>query len=165
MAMKIEDFIPGLRENGITSALNFSTTGTLASGAQTVTGAMAATGAVTSSSATAGSGYTTGAGGTVTQATDRSTGVTLSKPCGQITTNNASLAAGAEAEFTVTNTLVAATDTVILNITPGGTGTPFAYVSSVAAGSFKITVTNLHAATADTSADVINFAVIKAVAA
>jgi hypothetical protein len=51
-----------------------------------------------------GIGYATGAGGAVTQATDRTTGVTLSKLTGQITTNNASLAAGAEAEFTVTNT-------------------------------------------------------------
>jgi len=112
-----------------------------------------------------GIGYSAGAGGVVTQATNRTTGVTLSKATGQITTNTTSLAAGAEAEFTVTNTLVGATDVIILNITPGGTGTPFAFVSTVAAGSFKITVTNLHASTADTSADVINFAIIKGVIA
>jgi hypothetical protein len=112
-----------------------------------------------------GIGYATGAGGAVTQATDRTTGVTLNTLTGQITTNNASLAAGAEAEFTVTNSTVAATDTIVLNITPGGTGTPFAYVSTVGSGSFKVTVTNLHASTADTSADVINFTVIKGVAA
>ena len=113
-----------------------------------------------------GLGYQAGksVGGAVTQLTDRSTGVTLSKLTGQITTDDASLAAGAEAEFTVTNTLVAATDVIILNITPGGTGSPFAYVSTVAAGSFKIIVTNNHASTADTSADVINFAVIKGAA-
>jgi hypothetical protein len=108
-----------------------------------------------------GIGYATGAGGTVTQATSRSTGVTLSKFSGQITTHNASLAAAAEVEFTVTNTLVAATDVIVLSITPGGTGTPFAYVSAVAAGSFNITITNNHASTADTSADVINFIVLK----
>ncbi len=112
-----------------------------------------------------GIGYATGAGGAVTQITDRSTTVVLSKLTGQITTHNASLAAGVEASFTVTNTTVAATDTIVLSIIPGGTGTPFAYVSSVAAGSFQITVTNLHGTTADTSADVINFAVLKAVAA
>lgn len=108
-------------------------------------------------------GYVTGAGGAVTQITSRATGVTLSKLTGQITTDSTSLAAAAEATFTVTNTLVAATDLILLNITPGGTGTPHAYVSAVAAGSFDITITNLHAATADTSADVINFAVIKGV--
>ena len=48
-------------------------------------------------------------GGAVTQATNRTTGVTLSKVSGQITTNNASLAAEATAVFTVANTLVAAT--------------------------------------------------------
>lgn len=122
-------------------------------------------GAVTSSSPTLGMGYATGAGGAVTQITSRATTVVLNKICGQITTHTASLAAGAEVEFTVTNSTVAATDVVNVAITPGGTGTPMAYVSAVAAGSFKITITNLHASTADTSADVINFAVLKAVAA
>lgn len=122
---------------------------------------LAVTGALTTSSPTAAFGYAAGAGGAVTQATSRTTGVTLSKTTGQITTHTASLAAGAEAEFTVTNTLVESTDTIILNITDGGTGTPFAYVSEVGAGSFKITVTNLHASTADTSADVINFTLLK----
>ena len=122
---------------------------------------LAVTGLLTTSSPSAAFGYAAGAGGTVTQTTSRVTGVTLSKNTGQITTDSTSLAAGAEAEFTVTNTLVEATDTIVLNITPGGTGTPFAYVSTVAAGSFKITITNLHASTADTSADVINFTIIK----
>lgn len=112
-----------------------------------------------------GLGYQTGSGGTVSQQTDRTTAVTLNTLCGQITTQATSLAAAAEVEFTVNNTKVAATDTIIVNITPGGTGTPQAYVSNVSANSFKITITNLHSATADTSADVINFAVIKAVAA
>ena len=35
-------------------------------------------------------------GGAVTQATSKSTGVTLNKPCGAITTHNAALADGAE---------------------------------------------------------------------
>ena len=46
---------------------------------------LAVTGAVTSSG-TAGVGYATGAGGTVTQATSRTTGVTLNKTTGAITT-------------------------------------------------------------------------------
>ena len=113
-----------------------------------------------------GIGYATGAGGAVTQATSRTTGVTLSKLSGAITTNNASLAAGAEATFTVTNTTVAATDTVVVSLkTPSSTGLSLPFVSTTAAGSFDITLTNLHGSTADTSASVINFAVIKAVAA
>lgn len=114
----------------------------------------------------AGIGYPTGQGGAVTQITNRSTGVTLSKLCGSITTDATSLAAGAEATFIVTNTLVAATDVVVLSQqTPSATGTSFFYVSETAAGSFSITLTNLHASTADTSASVVNFVVLKSVAA
>lgn len=105
-------------------------------------------------------------GGVVTQITSRATGVTLNKLCGTITTDPTSLAAGAEATFTVTNSRVAATDVVVCAIKSGGTtsGSTWAKVTAVAAGSFDITMTNLHAATADTAALVINFAVIKSVA-
>lgn len=121
---------------------------------------------IRSTSATAGVGYGTGAGGTVTQATSRSTGVTLNKVTGQITTNNTSLAAGAEATFTVTNSAVAATDVVVLCAASGQTAaTSVPSVTAVAAGSFDVTLTNLNASTADTGAMVINFAVVKAVAA
>ena len=53
-------------------------------------------------------------GGAVTQATSKSTGVTLNKPCGAITMHNASLAGDAEVSFTVTNSEVAATDVVLV---------------------------------------------------
>jgi hypothetical protein len=109
-----------------------------------------------------GIGYSSGAGGAVTQATSRSTGVTLSKLCGQITCNATSLAAGAEATFVVTNTRVRAEDVVVICAASGQTaGTSFPYVSAVAAGSFSITLTNVHASTADTGAMVINFVVIR----
>ena len=49
-------------------------------------------------------------GGTVTQATNKSTAVTLNAESGQITMNNAALAAAAEVSFTVNNDKVAATD-------------------------------------------------------
>lgn len=112
-----------------------------------------------------GVGYSTGIGGTVTQITSRSTGVILNKPCGTITTDSTSLAAGAEATFTVTNSAVAASDTVVVSIQSGGTtpGSTWVHVTAVAAGSFALTVSNLHATTADTAALVINFAVVKAV--
>jgi len=108
-------------------------------------------------------GYTLGAGGTVTQATSRTTGVTLNKLTGQITTNTASLAAEAAAEFTVTNSQVAAGDVVIVSATGANSGMTAVYVSGIAAGSFKITVANNNAAagTAETAAIVINFVVIK----
>lgn len=168
----LENYVPFVKQYGLKTNKNATLGGTL-----TVTGATAHTGAVTGSSVAvtagltssgatgAGVGYAAGAGGAVTQATNRTTGVTLSKLSGQITTNAASLAAAAKAAFTVTNTTVAATDVVVTSITSGGTGTPRVDVIGVAAGSFILQVTNDHAATADTSADVINFAVVRAVAA
>lgn len=101
-------------------------------------------------------------GSTVTQATSRSTGVTINAPAGQITMNNASLAAGAEATFTVTNSFVTANSVPVVALASGQTaGTSIVAVTAVAAGSFDITVTNLHAATADTGAGVINFIVFQ----
>lgn len=122
-------------------------------------------GAYLAKSALAASGYKTGAGGAVTQITSAATGVTLSKPCGQITTVALTTAAAAEEEFTVTNTLVAATDVIVLSTTYAGAGTPMLSVKGVAAGSFKIVITNVHAANALNAVAVINFAVVKAVAA
>lgn len=108
-----------------------------------------------------------GVGGAVTQITNRSTGVTLNTLCGVITTDTTSLAAEASAEFTVTNNLLAATDVVVACQRSGTNGgNTDAYVSTVAAGSFKIRVANNNASggTAETGAILINFAVIKAVA-
>jgi len=107
-----------------------------------------------------------GTGGTVTQATNRTTGVTINKICGNIVTNNASLAAAAEAEFTVTNSKVVVGDVVMVCLkTKSATALSLPIVSTIAAGSFNITMSNLHASTADTSASTINFVIIKAVAA
>lgn len=111
-------------------------------------------------------GYGSGAGSTVTQATNRTTGVTINTLCGQITTNNASLAAEATADFVVTNSKVAATDVVNVAVASGtNSGGTIVTVTAVAAGSFTIRVHNGNAAagTAETGAIVINFAVLKAV--
>ena len=83
-------------------------------------------------------------GGAVTQATSKSTGVTLNQPCGQVTTHNASLAGGAEVSFTVTCEKGAATDVVAVCVQSGAsTGTYIASVSAVAAGSFDVTLSNV----------------------
>jgi hypothetical protein len=123
---------------------------------------LAVTGLVTSSG-TAGIGYATGAGGTVTQATSKSTGVTLNKISGQITMNGAALAAAAEVAFTLTNSTIAATDVVIVNIQSVGTaGAYLVSVGAVANGSCSITVSNASAGSLS-QAIVLNFAVIKSV--
>lgn len=98
---------------------------------------------------------------TVTQATNRSTGVTINSTVGQITTNNTSLAAGAEAKFVVTNNRVTAKSVVLINAASGQTAdTSIPVVTAVADGQFTIQLTNLNAATADTGAMVINFIVL-----
>ena len=103
-------------------------------------------------------------GGAVTQATNKSTAVTLKQQGGQITMNNAALADGAEVTFQVNNDKVAATDVIVVN--HGSAGTAGAYwlvVSAVAAGSFKVTVGNLSGGSLS-QAIVLNYAVIKSAA-
>jgi hypothetical protein len=117
---------------------------------------LATTGAITSSG-TAGVGYATGAGGTVTQATSRTTGVTLNKTTGAITLFSAAGTTTA-ATFTVTNSTVAVTDIIILN-QKSGTDLYDLMVTAVAAGSFNITFRTTGGTTTETP--VFSFAVIK----
>jgi hypothetical protein len=172
MSTNIEQYFSQVQQQGLNTAKNVSFAGTLAvTGAVTLSSTLAVTGAVTlsssilSSSATGGIGYATGAGGTVTQSTNKTTGVTLSKTCGQITMNNAALGAAAEALFTVTNTAVAATDVVIVNHSSAGTaGAYLVNACNITAGSFDIVVSNVSAGSLS-EAIVISFAVIKGVSA
>lgn len=122
---------------------------------------LAVTGLVTSSG-TSGIGYATGAGGTVTQATNKSTGVTLSKTCGAITMNAAALAAATIVSFTLTNTTIAATDVLVLNHISGGTPGSYTLNARAASGSAIINVRN-NTAGSLSEAIVIQFVIIKAV--
>lgn len=112
---------------------------------------------------TGGVGYENGAGGTVTQATSKSTGVTLNNICGQITTNNAALAAATIVTFNVTCAAMAAADVVIMNHASGGTLA--AYTINPRAnttGNFAVDIRN-NTAGSLSEALVLNYAIIKAV--
>lgn len=109
-------------------------------------------------------GYVTGEGGTVTQATSKSTGVTLNKKCGQITLNAASLAASTTVSFVLTNSTIAATDVLVLNHVSVGTFGSYTLNARASAGSATIDVRNVSAG-ALAEAIVIGYAVIKAVTA
>lgn len=110
-----------------------------------------------------GVGYGTGSGGTVTQLTSKSTGVTLNKTNGQIVTSSSNMAAGATEIFTVTNSTVAATDTIIIHRASGGTNDRYRVgIDAVAAGSFVVVIQN-YSGGALAQALTLNFAVIKAV--
>ena len=109
-------------------------------------------------------GYATAAQGTVTQLTDKSTGVTLNKSAGRITMNNAALAGATAVSFILTNSLISTNDTMIVNIGSNTTGSALGayttYVSYLAAGSALITLRNLTASTSYSEAVIINFAII-----
>lgn len=135
-------------------------------------GAATAAGFIKSTSASAGVGYATGAGGTVTQATSRTTGVTLDKICGQITLVAGTISGHEADEFVLTNSTIEAGDVVVVSVKSGlAAGTAKYYrvgVTAVGAGSCTISVGNLDNSTipaSGTDTPVLNFAVIKAVAA
>tara|TARA_R110000868_G_scaffold58444_8_gene180648 strand:- start:96 stop:641 length:546 start_codon:yes stop_codon:yes gene_type:complete len=115
-------------------------------------------------SSTGKHGYATGSGGTVTQATSKATGVTLSKSTGQITLNAAALAADTTASFTLTNTVIEAGDILIMNHISGGTAGSYLLNAQSATGSASINVRNITLGSLS-EAIVIAFAVIKAVTA
>lgn len=108
-------------------------------------------------------GFGTSAGGSVTQATSKSTGVTLDKPCGKIIMHNASLAANTIIGFNFTNSQIDATDVIQLTIGSGvaAGGSYLAWVDAVSAGSCRIILWN-RSGGALAEAVAINFAVIKA---
>lgn len=111
-----------------------------------------------------GIGYTKGT--KVTQATDRSTAVTINKYSGQITTTANSIAAGLTVFFTVNNTTVLDGDNVTVCVagetTVGnrGLGLMTVRVTTVYADHFELAVTNNDVA-ANTNTLIINFKVIK----
>ena len=105
-------------------------------------------------------GYTSAAQGAVTQATDKSTGVTLNKSMGRITMNNAALAGSTAVSFTLTNSTISAKDVLVVSISSGATAAAYAtYVSSMTAGSAVISLRNMTAGSLS-EAVIINFAVI-----
>lgn len=108
-----------------------------------------------------GVGYGPSELGTVTQATSKSTGATMNKRSGQITMNNAALAAGATVSFTLTNSTIEATDTPVVSIASGATAGAYrAIVDAVAVGSCRISVTNSSGGSLS-EAIVLNFNLIK----
>jgi hypothetical protein len=108
----------------------------------------------------------TGSSATVTQLTDRATGVTINALCGSITTDNTSLAAEASEKFLVTNNQVEVGDVVVVCIRSGNAAQlTRATVTVVESGAFEISIVNGNVAsgTPEDGAIIINFAVIKAI--
>ena len=110
-------------------------------------------------------GYTTGSPSTaitsVTQATSKSTGVTINAAAGQIVTNNAALGAGAEVAFVVTNNAVSVYDIPVVALASGAAtaGTYLLSVAAVGNGSFTIVISNASAGSLS-EALTLNFGII-----
>ena len=100
-------------------------------------------------------------GATVTQASNKSTTVVANADAGKITMNAAALAADAIVTFTVTCSEASASDVCIVNHHSGGTVGKYSVdATGHAAGSFKVTVTNISAGSLS-EAIVLHFALIK----
>jgi len=105
-------------------------------------------------------GYAAAAQGAVTQATSKSTAVTLNKSMGKITMNNAALAGGATALFTLNNSTISDNDVVVASISGGATaGSYWPFVADKATGSATIGLYN-NTAGSLSEAVVVNFVVI-----
>lgn len=117
------------------------------------------------SSGAGGVGYSTGAGVAVTQLTSRTTATptTGNKTTGAITLFTTTAVVGTYFSFTVPNTAIAITDTVVVTVR-GATNTYVAFVSAiVAATSFTITMASVVGTASDTP--IVNFTIIKGVSA
>jgi hypothetical protein len=89
--------------------------------------------------------------------------VTLNKPAGQITMNNAALGATTNVTFTLNNTFISTNDILILNVAAGATAGAYnCWVSGLSAGAASITVRNISAGSLS-EAVVINYALIHCV--
>jgi len=107
-------------------------------------------------------GYGTGSGGTVTQATSKSTTVSLDKPVGRITMNAAALAANTTVGFSLNCSFIAATDIILLTIVDASvtSSTNYNIWASVGGGGALIRLRNISAGSLSEAVQ-INYAVIK----
>jgi hypothetical protein len=108
-----------------------------------------------------GVGYVPPSANTVTQLTNKSTGVTLNAYSGTITMNNASLANATAVAFTLTNSAIGASDVVVCALKSGNTASSYILtVDATALGSCKFNLYNFTGGSLS-EAVVFNFAVIK----
>jgi len=111
-----------------------------------------------------GFGFNTGQGGTQSQSSSKSTTVTLDKITGQITTNAAALAANTSVSFTLSNSLIASTDHIIVTHISGGTLGAYNITAIASTGSATITIRNMTSGPLS-EALVLKYSIIKSVTA
>jgi len=108
-------------------------------------------------------GYDTGAGGSVTQGAGAKTNsVTLNRPTGIIVTDNAALASATAVTFNLSNSVIEATDIVVVSHISGGTLGAYNFAVAPAAGNANIVIRNITAGSLS-EALTLRFIVIKSV--
>lgn len=124
----------------------------VAKSGDTMTGALIVNSTIASNStilATGNSskiGYNTGAGGSITQGAGAKTNpVTLNRPTGIIIVDDATLNANTAVTFNLSNTVIEATDIVVVSHISGGTLGSYNFAVAPAAGNANITIRNITA--------------------
>lgn len=135
----------------------------------TMTGALIVNSTITSNSTILANGnsskigYDTGAGGSITQGSGAKTNaVTLNCPTGVIVTDNAALAANTAVTFNLSNSVIDATDIVLVSHISGGTLGSYNFAVSPATGNTNVTIRNITAASLS-EAITLRFIVVKSV--
>jgi hypothetical protein len=140
-----------------------TTTGTLTVGSLAPTAAITSSSTILANGNSSKIGYDTGAGGSITQGAGAKTNsVTINRPTGIIVTDNAALAANTSVTFNVSNTVISATDIVVVSHIAGGTLGSYNFAVAPAAGNANITIRNITAASLS-EALTLRFIVIKSV--
>ena len=100
--------------------------------------------------------------GNVNQLTSITTGVAIEALNGVVTTVSSTLAAETKTSFTVTNLLVTAASKILVSVVydEAATGIPVVGVADIAAGSFKVVLSNASSAAALNNVVKIHFLII-----
>ena len=100
--------------------------------------------------------------GNVTQLTSITTGVAVEALNGVVTTVSSTLAAETKTSFTVTNALVTAASKILVSVEydEAATGIPVVGVADIAAGSFKVVLSNASSAAALNNVVKVHFLII-----
>lgn len=157
-----------LTTTGALTVGSLSPTLAITASSLTVSGATS-TAAITSSSTILANGnsskigYNTGAGGVITQGAGAKTNsVTLNRPTGIIVTDNAALAANTAVTFNLSNSVIEATDIVVVSHISGGTLGSYNFAVAPAAGNANIVIRNITAGSLS-EALTLRFIVLKSV--
>jgi hypothetical protein len=144
-------------------ALKLNKTGDTMTGALIVNSTIASNSTILANGNSSKIGYDTGAGGSITQGAGAKTNaVTLNRPTGIIVTDSAALAANTAVTFNLSNSVIEATDIVVVSHISGGTLGSYNFAVAPAAGNANIVIRNITAGSLS-EALTLRFIVIKSV--